>query len=353
MSNKRVQVSSDGGTTYVTLPGNQADLTAVEFGNVTDTIFGQTFESQQPTLGQWGVTSNGLFKGVAGYNAVIKQSGTPTSMAAEACSLVSGKTYQVTSTTKRVLSWADALTVLDNAVDHTADVVSIDYLTGKVTFAAGYTVTGPVTLTGYYVPMTQIAKGRSFNLRQSVAQVDTTGYDVAQSNGGFRTFDEGLRSVSLELGGIFSASAAWQAKALTRGIVYVEVDLDASDPLKNVFRGFFKVMNNSQSGSQGDVETQTVQLQLWVPDSDLIVTPFSWTIASASAMSSAVQKVLAAFAAQTDLDIRYLPTGAIGASPNDGIEGTVIVTEASLANSIDGQNEFSFTFRGTGAPAAV
>src|SRR5688572_24603568 len=127
MSNKRVRVSSDGGATYVTLPGNQAELTAVEMGNVTDTIFGQSFESQQPTLGQWGVTANGLFKGVAGYNSVIKQSGTPIAMVGQAAALVSGKTYQISDATKRVLSWSHPITVLDNAVDHTADVASIDY----------------------------------------------------------------------------------------------------------------------------------------------------------------------------------------------------------------------------------
>jgi len=352
MSNKRIQVSSDNGSTYVTLPGNQGELTAVEMGNVTDTVFGQTFESQQPTLGMWGVTSNGLFKGVAGYNAVIKKSGTPTAMTAEACTLVSGKTYQITAATKRVISWLNTLTVLDNAVDRTAQVESIDYLTGKVTFLASHTVVGPVTVTGSYLPMTQVAKGRSFNLRQSVAQVDTTGYDDAQGNGGFKTFDEGLRTVSLELGGIFSATAAWAAAAVARGIVYVEVDLDASNTGKNVFRGFFKIMSTSQSGNQGDVETQTVNLSLWVPDSDLVVTPFSWTIDSASRLSSAIQKCLAAFAAQSTLKVRYLPQGAIGQSPNDGTVGDAIVTEASLANSIDGQNEFSFTFRGTGAPAA-
>lgn len=353
MSNKRVQVSSDGGSTFVTLPGNQAELTNIEMGTVNDTVFGQSYESSQPSLGQWGVTANGLFKGVAGYNAVIKKSGTPTAMVAEPMGLVSGKTYQITAATKRMIAWTAAITVLDNAVDATANVESIDYLTGKVTFAAAYTPTGPITITASYLPMTQIAKGRSFNLRQSIAQIDTTGYDDAQANDGFRIFEYGLRTVSLELGGIFSATSAWAAAAATRGVVMVEVDLDASDPGKNIFRGFFKIMSTSQSGNQGDVENQSVQMSLWVPDSDLVTAPFSWTIDAASRMSTAVQKCLAAFANQTELDIRYLPTGVTGANPLDGTEGTVILTEASLANSIDGQNEFSFTFRGVGAPASV
>lgn len=351
MSNKRVQVSSDGGSSYVTMPGNQAELTNIELGNTTDTIYGQEFDSQQPSLGKWGVSTNALFKGVAGYNAVIKKSGTAVTMTAEACALVTSKTYQVTDTTKRLISWADTLVVLDNAVDKTADVESVDYLTGKVTFGAAYTVTGPITVTGKYMPLTQIAKGRSFNLRQTVTEIDETGYDDAQANNGFMVYANGLKSVSLELGGIFASSATWPALAATRGIVYVQVDLDASNPGKNIFSGFFKIMSTRQSGNQGDVESQTVQLQLWVPEGSLVVRPFGWDIAAASTMSSAVQKCLAAFANGTVLDIRYLPTGAIGAS--NGTEGEVIITEFSLANAIDGQNEFSATFRGTGEPATV
>ena len=352
MSNKRIQVSDDNGSTYVTLPGNQGELTD-EMGNVTDTIFGQTYESQSPTLGQWGVTSNGLYKGIAGYQAVIKKSGTPTTMTAEACNLVSGKTYQVTAATKRVISYADGLTVLDNAVDQTANVISIDYLTGKVTFATAYTPTGAITVTGKYMPMTQAAKGRSFNLQLSVNQLDETGYDDAQGNTGYRVFDEGLRSVSLELGGISKAATGWRDILVARSVLYVEVDLNAADPGKNIFRGFFRSMNRGQSGNQGDVESETVQLQLYVPEGDLVARPFGWDIASASTLNPAIKKILTAVEGQTTIKVRYLPSGAISQSPLDGVVGDAIVAECSLANSIDGQNEFSFNFRGTGAASAV
>jgi len=352
MANKRIQVSDDNGVTFVTLPGNTGDLTD-EMGNVVDTIFGQSFESQQPTLGQWGVTANGLYKGVAGHNAVIKKSGTPIAMTSEAMSLVSGKTYQITAAARRVISFLNPVTVLAGGTDVTANVESIDYLVGRVTFKATYTPASPVTITGFYIPMTQIAKGRSFNLSQTVAEQDTTGYDDAQANNGYRRFDEGLRSVSLELGGIFAASSAWRTALTTRALIYVSVDLDFSNPGKTMFHGFFKAMSTGQSGAQGDVETATQTLQLWVPDGDLVARPFGWDIAPDSTLNSALKKCIAAFQAQTGLTVRYLPNGAIGQTPLDGVVGNAILTDISLANAIDGQNEFSLSFRGDGPATAV
>ena len=352
MANKRIQVSGDNGVTWSTLPGNQGELTD-EMGNVVDTIFGQEWESQLATLGQWQITANGLYKGVAGYNALIKKAGVPLALTDEPMTLVSGKTYQITAAAKRALDLQATITVKANATDATAQVEKIDYLTGKVTFKAAYTPTGAVTLTGSYVPTTQIAKGRSFNLTQSANELDVTGYDDAQSNEGYRIFEAGLRTVSLELGGISRASTGWRAALRARQRLMVSVDLDASDPGKSMFAGYFSVMNRGQSGNQGDVESETVQLQLYAPDGDLIQRPFGWEIAANSRMNPALKICLQAYQAGTPIKVRYLPSGAIGAAPPDGAEGKAYVTEASLANAIDGQNEFSFTFRGSDTPVVV
>jgi hypothetical protein len=348
MSNKRVQVSDDSGSTFFTLPGNQGEF-RTELANVNDTIFGQSFESNQVGLGQFNLPTNGIWKGVAGYSVILKKSGTATSMTGEATTLVSGKTYQITSATKRVLSYVNSITVLDNGVDHTADVISIDYLTGQVTFDPSYTVTGAVTVTGHYMPMAVVAKARSFTLTQSSGENDETGYEDAQANGGFKVFAQGLKTINLELGGIFRVTNGWQAVLESRGLVYVELDI-AGDG-KSVFRGFFKVGNRGQSGNQGDVEAESIQLGLWVPDGSLVSTPASWTFTSGHTLNTALVKVLTAFYAGSELTVRYLPTGT--AAGTDGQEGSAIVTEVSLANTIDGQNEFSVNFRGTEEPGVV
>ncbi len=352
MANKRIRVSDNGGTTYFTLPGNQGEKRH-ELNQVEDTVFGQAYQSQNPTLAQFNFSANGLFKGVAGYQAVLKKGGTATTMTAEACTLVSGKTYQITAATKRVIDYNTALTVFDNAVDKTAFVQNIDYLNGTVTFLASYTVTGPVTLTGKYLPMAVMAKARGFNLTQTQSQIDGTVYEDAQANNGHRTFGGGLKTIGLEISHIFAASNSWLTQLLTRGIIMVEIDLDAANPGLTVFRGFFKAATDVAAGNQGDVETETITLSLYMPDGELVLQPFNWYISGSSKLNSAVVKCLTAFTNQSVIKAQYLPSGATGATPLDGIEGDVIVTECSLANAIDGQNEFSFAFRGTGAPTAV
>ncbi len=351
MSNKRIKVSDDGGSNYYTLPGNQGEFHE-ENNMVNDTVFGQNYESMQPSLGQWNVTSNGIFKGVAGYNAILKKGGTPTTMTGEAVTLVATRIYQITNTAKRVISYLDAFTVLDGVTDVTAQVLTIDYLIGKITFKNTYTVVGTITVTGKYVPLSVIAKAKSWSLTQSCAPTDGSCYDDAQANSGHRTFSAGLNTVGLQIGAIYYATTAWLTTLKSRGIVYVEIDTDATGAGATVFRGFFKIASQGRSGNQGALEEETIQLNLWVPDGSLVVQPFGWYF-NASTLSTAIQKVLTAWAAGTTLKVQYLPTGAIGASPNDGVQGDVVVAEASLANTAEGLNIFSFNFRGTGDSTIV
>lgn len=341
---KRIRVSSDN-VTYYTLPGSSGDKNS-EGATVDDTVFGQSYQSQDVSILQHGISANAYWKGIAGYVALLKRGGTPTAMTTEAMGLVSGKTYKVTAATKRVISYAHAATVFDNGVDHTADVLSIDYLAGTVTFEAAYTVTGPVTITGYYIPMSEVLKGRSFTLTQGAAEIDTTDYATARANGGNRTFNaEGLRNVSFELGGLYDATNNWAAQLSSRGIFYLEV-APANDA-ETVFRGFFKTGSQNQSGDVGALEEETVQLNLWVPDGDLVEAPFRWYFGSGSTLNTAVRKCIEAWQNQTTIHVQYLPDGI------NGQKAECIVTEMSLANELEGLNEFTAAFRATGALVAV
>lgn len=341
---KRIRVSSDN-VTYYTLPGSSGDKNS-EGATVDDTIFGQSYQSQDTSILQHGISANAYWKGVAGYVALLKRGGTPTIMTTEAMSLVSGKTYRVTAVTKRVISYAHALTVFDNGVDHTADVLSIDYLAGTVTFKTAYTVTGTVTITGYYIPLLEIAKGRSFTLTQGAAEIDTTDYATARVNGGNRTFNaEGLRNVGFELGGLYDVTNGWVAQLSSRSIYYLEV-APANDT-ETVFRGFFKVGNQNQSGDVGALEEETIQLNLWVPDGDLVEAPFRWYFGSGSTLNTAVRKCIEAWQNQTTLYVQYLPDGTTGE------QAECIVTEMSLANELEGLNEFTASFRASGAMTTV
>jgi hypothetical protein len=347
MAAKRIQVSVDAGTTYRTLPGNSGEFNEEE-ATVTDTVFGQSFESNDVSIGQWEVSANGFFKGAVGYCAKIRQTGVATTMTTEATTLVSGKTYQITATAKRIIDYFTAVTVFDNAVDRTANVISIDYLAGTVTFAGAYTVVGPVTITGKYLPTAVIANIRNFTLTQNTNAIDTSDFETACGNNGWRTFKPGLRTVQFETDGLYNYTNGTAAALRARAPIIIEVTPDNSTT--TVFRGFFKRQNRGQSGDVGALETEKQAFGLWVPDGSLVVTPFSWYFGSGAAINLAMKDVITAWQAETLLKVRYQDDNAV---VNSGHVGDAVTTEITLTGSYEGLNEFKFGFRGSGAPATV
>lgn len=342
---KRIQVSSDD-TTYYTLPGNSGELRN-EAGDLTDTIFGQSFESGETGLITGTINSNALYKGFAGYIVSLKKSGVSTLGTAMATAQVGAtKTYQISDLTKQILDASVAVIVLDNATPVTTDKIeSIDYMFGKVTFAASYTVIGPVTITANYLPMTEIAGSKSFTLTQTAATIDDTDIPTAKANGGFRTFDPGLRTVSLELGGIYKLSNGFRAALTSRDPIYVEINPDAAG--LSTCRGIFKYMSQGQSGDVGALEEETISLKLAVPETDLLLTPFAWSHASASKLSPAVQAILNAWQNETMIYVKYLPDGATG------LKAEAVMTDVSLAGGLDAMNEFTANFQLSGAATVI
>jgi hypothetical protein len=210
MAAKKFQVSADGGVTYLTFPGDTAQLESVGT-NIKDTVFGQFWESGQTGLEQWTMQANGYYKGFAGYVAVIKKSGTSTPMTNEATTNLSVRVYQITNVAHQIIDPAVAVVVKDNAVDQTAQVLSIDYMFGIVTFKSTYTVVGPVTVTGNFLPTTAVAKGQGFTVTQTATIIDTTDFPTAQGNNGFKTCIPGLNTAALEITGVYAITNGWLA----------------------------------------------------------------------------------------------------------------------------------------------
>lgn len=341
---KRIRISLDD-VTYYTLPGASGEL-STEFAAVDDTIFGQDYQSENPSIGAWSVTGAAFFKGVAGYAAAVKTGGTPTSATAAATTEIgTSNRFQLDNTARRLMSLADAVVVYDNAVDHTGDVESIDYLNGIIDFGA-YVATGPVTVDYYYVPVAVVGKARTFGLTQSAAEIDTTDYATAQANGGWRTYSQGLKTVGLEIGNVWAAANDFIDIMSTRALVYVDISPDNTQghaTAEVLMRGMFKYMQQNQSGNVGALEEETLNLRLYVPSASLLEYPFNWYFGSANGLSPAVEMALEAWRDGTVVYVEYSPDGT------NGKKGQAIITEASLQNSFEGQNEFSFTFRGTGA----
>lgn len=336
---KRIRVSDDAGVTWYTLPGNTGSMES-EAESLDDTIFGQSFKSTQTGLVGWTVSSNSVFKGFAGYVTKILKPGVSTVMTDEAMSLVSGKTYQITAPTKRIINRNVAITVKDNVTPvAAANIETIDYLFGKVTFVSGYTVTGPVTITGEYYPTVAVGCANEFSLTQTAEAIDNTCMDIAQGNDGHRTYEAGLKTVSLELSGIYKTTNAYLTSLLARSELIIEINLEGTG--LTVARGFFKPMATGQSGDVGALEEETVTFELSVPDDDKLQYPFHWNVDPSSTLNEAIKICLDAWENDTVIDVAYLPDGTTG------LQGNAIVTDLSLAGGLEAMNIFTVNFQGS------
>ena len=355
MAAKKIQISTDAGATWLDLPASQGGFTS-EAEQVDDTILGQTFKSNDVAMQSWGISSDGIFKGFSGYLAEIKQVGTHTAFTGEACSFVSGKTWAIVDQDKSVWSRSEAtMDILDGGVSvAAADIESIDYLFGRVTFISTYTPGGAVTATGKYYPMASAGFSNTYTLTMGADAIDTSCFATAQANDGTRTYEAGLRTVSLELGGIFDASESFKAVLTARTEIIIEID-PAGDG-SSIARGFFKLATVGQSGAVGALEDESLNFALTVPDETTnpeVDFPFNWKHTSTT-LSPAIQAVLASWLGELNTyEVRYLPNGAAGQTPLDGIEGAIVVTDVSLSGGLSNMNTFQVELQGTGEYTVV
>jgi len=345
---KLVQLSDDGGSVWDTLPGSSGELTE-EREELSDTIFGQTFNSNEVGLVNWSVSANAFYKGFAGYQAKILQQGTSTAMTDESMTLVSGKTFTIDDDTKEIFDRNQTLTFDDAAVlVPEADIESVDYLFGTVTFTAGHTVTEPITVLGNYWPVVAVAGASSYTLTQTADTKQTTDFAVAQANGGFHTFLPGLRSVALELTGFYDLTNGFLVDLKAGTEVVVEINADGlGEASGSVARGFFKIITHGQSGDVGALEEETVEFRLTVPNVDKMVLPFSWQHAATTTLDTAVQKALTAWLTEAVIDVQYLEDGVAG------VKGQCVVTDVSLEGALDGMNTFTIDVQGSGVETVV
>lgn len=328
-----------------TLPGNVGSLD-FEAGEIDDTIFGQTFQSNESGIIGWNVNANARYKGFAGYLVDLKKNDVSTSMTTEAMGLVSGKIFQITDVSKEVFDYNTTMTVFDNAIDETSNVESFDFLFGRITFKDAYSVNEPVTITGNYWTTKLLATANAFTLTQTADAVETTDFDTAQTNGGFRTFQPGLRQVALETSGFYNLTNAMLADLLNSTELLIEINPDGA--AKSLARGYFRAVNQGQSGDVGALEDETVSFLLNVPTpAQPLQRPFGWQHENDTTLNLAIQEILGQWEAEAEIFVQYLSDGLVGE------KGTAIVTDVSLTSGIDDMNEFACSFMGVGATTTV
>lgn len=342
MAAKLISISSDDAT-YNTLPGSQGELSR-EGAIIDDTIFGQSYKSGLTGILTWSVNANAIYKGFAGYLARLLKPGTPTAVTNEACTLVSGKTYQINNTAKRIWKRTVNVVVKDGGVDHTADVLSIDYLFGKVTFKPAYTVGGAVTVDVTFFPTTDLGRATAYTLTQTADAIKDTDFPTARTNGGFTTCLPGLKTVTAEFPAVFSLSDHWQEFLIAREEIIIEINPDGNG--KSLARGFFRLMSDKQSGNVGALEVETLNFSLNVPSEDtgdpLIAIPFGWEHAGDSPIPPGIKKALDAWEFDTGIYVKYLPNGL------DGVKGLGVVTNMSLTGGMESPNAFTVSIMGDG-----
>jgi hypothetical protein len=347
MATKAIRIAPSGTTDWVTLPGNTGELTR-ERDSLDDTVFGKSFMSKQPDIGKWNINAQAFYKGFSGYKAVIKKtSGSATAMTDEATTLVTTDVYRITNSAHRLMDPATAVVVEDGgvAVD-TDDIDYIDYLDGTVKFKDAYTAGGAITITGAYLTATQICTMNQFTLTQTADAVDKTNMCNVQSNGGFREYEVGLKTVSLDLSGFFDATPDFHSALVAASSVLIEIAPTGALTTSSFFRGIFKPTSDSQNGKVGALEEEFVKYELYVPDIDLMLAPAKWYHVS-STLNTAVRSLLDAWQDGELVEVQYLYDGT------NGWAGEGVPTDVSLKGGIGNLNEFSANIQGSGALADV
>lgn len=115
---------------------------------------------------------------VQGYRTAVKMSGTAVTLTSEATTSVSASVYQITDTAKRILDPATAVQVVDNGSPLADADVVVDYLFGKVTKASG-SFTGPVTISGAYLPVYTVAECRAVSFEVGLKEMERSVFGAA------------------------------------------------------------------------------------------------------------------------------------------------------------------------------
>lgn len=340
MSAKTVQVRHVGDTTWLTLPGNTADINITK-ESVDDSVFGSVFVSNFPTLKSWNTSSNAMLKGVAGYKAQIKRAGSPTSITGGALDEEINGGFYVSNRAQSL--WDSNLVVTiysDGDVVDAEDIEYIDYLQGGVVFKSGFTPGTTITADFNYLGTERVCFFTSFDLGQTLATEDVTDFCSAEDNGGWSVFAPQQLEVDLSMDGFYSDSSTAFEDIISDDAVIIELDLTGDG--KSIARGYFRASDLSESGDVGSTETSSLSFTLAVPEG--IVLPFSYYIAEDSIMPEAVKVCLEAWEDRSPVEFRYVADG----SSLENI-GEVYVTDTSLSNSVSDMNTYSLSFQGTDA----
>jgi len=319
------------------LPANTASLSrsANMIDNSNFLTSADGFSSRIVGLADWGVEAQGHLGNVQGYNAVLKTSGTATTLTTEATTKVSGKIYQITDATKRVLDPDTAVVVSDgDGALEAGKIESIDYLFGIITLASNFTPNGSVTVSGKYLPMTVVAQTNGgFSLEMTGNVLDATDRATAQSNGGYKVNKIGLIDVSAQISRLDDLAMTYADLLLARTPFILELTL-ANGAL--MMRGWFVLGAANAEGEVSGLEMENLEFALYGK------TDINFGFVATAALNDGIEALITKFFARTAAAVTYLPDGT------NGQGGDAYVSSMSISGDMDTET-WSVSLVGAGA----
>lgn len=202
---------------------------------------------------------------IQGRRGLVKVTGAAVAFTAEACTTITANTvYQITNATKRVWDRAAAITVKKDGVAQAATLYTLNRLTGTVTFLADIGAGHVITLDGQYLPLSNAAEAKSFSYKLMRELLDSTSYDSATTDQGFKRKDVGLYDASGTLGQWVSVDRYFETALIQGDPVVVELWADRATAFDI---RFWAALSQQQIESVCDgLVSQTVE---WVGDPDV------------------------------------------------------------------------------------
>lgn len=319
------------------LPGNSGEISLESSDNDT-TIYGNVFSSSLPGVLDHSFSGNAWFRQTAGFEARVRRGGTPTTFTTEPMTNLSGKLYMITDFTKSLWDYNEPVTIFDDGVVvNPSNIQTIDWMFGKVTFQPAYTVNGPVTATGTYVPTAAFGCANSVSLTQNAESVLNSCFELVQENNGFNTYRSGLKTVSAELSGFYRVENDFFELLKEREEMILEIDWEGNT--ETVTRGVFRLANTSLSGDVGQNEEFSTSFTLSTPEE---IIPYSWHFGANTQATPGMQAIIMSWINRQDLFFDYFPFGFL----SKGYEGQMVVTDASI--SVDTGSIAEMTVGGQG-----
>lgn len=206
-----------------------------------------------------------------GYLTKVNKGGTPTAMVDEAMTVTTGNTYEIDDATKAVWDTDVLPTFEDNGVPVPAgDIVSINYLFGRVTFTGARTE--PITVSGNFIPIACIAGANTYNVNMSLSVLTDTEFCT---NVGFQTKVGALIDVVIGIERFDDLSKAFFDILINRERVFIEI-LPQGPSSGSVIRGWFIEESDNHSGDVTTLETEPLSFQLDSDGDGVNEKTFSW-----------------------------------------------------------------------------